>query len=143
MADPHHLPARPDFRAEAAEASRLALAAMGKGPVEAGISLCVETGEGGQEMLRRLRRHVQIRMVLGIGLLLAGVIAILAHEYGDADEDVAIVGMVAGGLGFLALIAGPFVQKRAVRRWLSERPDADVPDEADPQPVHVEIENSN
>lgn len=104
-----------DFRAEAVAASEELLAAWRrKSPaaaeadaVESGLSYCIRTDLDGPSIMRRHARFMRIGMVLTIGFLIAGIVALTvnsrAEKKGATDQEalsMAFVGCACAG--FLA-----------------------------------------
>jgi hypothetical protein len=137
-----------DFRDSAAEASRAALARLRcSDPLAAGISLCLEAEGDGRATLRRLRRLTLVRLIAGFILMLVGAVILYAADvrkvpWLNEKEEWLIPAAAAGVLGFLAIMSGPFLQRRFVMRHIRDRlAESDLGDSGLP-PAGVEVEDS-
>ena len=137
-----------DFRDSAAAAGRDALARLRcSDPLAAGISLCLQAEGDGRATLRRLRRFTLVRLIVGFVLMLIGVGIMYAADARKAPwlnekEGWLIPAAVIGLLGFLAIMSGPFLQRRFVKRHIRERlAESDLGNTGLP-PAGVEVEDS-
>jgi hypothetical protein len=142
------LPKGADFRDSAAAASREALARLRcSDPLAAGISLCVEAEGDGREALRRLRRLNWVRLIGGLILALVGAGIMYAAEvrkvrWLNEKEEWLIPAAASGLLGFVAILSGPFLQRRFVDRHIRDRlAESDIGDTGLP-PAAAEVEDS-
>jgi hypothetical protein len=138
-----------DFRESAAAAGREALARLRcSDPLGAGISLCLEAEGDGRATLRRLRRFTLVRIIVGMISMLAGAGIMYAADVRKAPrlnekEQWLIPGAVAGFLGFLVIMSGPFLQRRFVKRHIRDRlAESDLGSTGLP-PAGVEVEDSH
>jgi len=138
-----------DFRDSAAAASRQALARLRcSDALAAGISLCLEAEGDGRATLRRLRRFTLVRIIVGMILMLAGAGIMYAADvrkvrWLNEKEEWFIPGAVAGFLGFLVIMSGPFLQRRFVKRHIRDRlAESDLGNTGLP-PAGVEVEDSH
>jgi hypothetical protein len=137
-----------DFRDSAAEASHDVLARLRcSDPLTAGISLCLEVEGDGRAALRRLRRLNWVRLIGGLILALVGAGIMYAAEvrkvpWLNEKEEWLIPAAASGLLGFVAIMSGPFLQRRFVDRHIRDRlAESDVGDTGLP-PAAVEVEDS-
>jgi hypothetical protein len=137
-----------DFRDSAAAASREALARLRcSDPLTAGISLCVEAEGDGRGALRRVRRFTLVRLIVGFILMLVGAGIMYAADVRKVlwlkeKEEWLIPGAVIGFMGFLAIMGGPFLQRRLVDRYIRDRLAESNLGESGPPPAGVEVEDS-
>jgi hypothetical protein len=137
-----------DFRDSAAAASRVALARLRcSNPLAAGISLCLEAEGDGRATLRRLRRFTLVRIIVGMILMLVGAGIVYAADvrkvpWLNDKEEWLIPGAVAGFLGFLVIMSGPFLQRLFVEWHIRDRLAESNLEESGLPPAGVGVEES-